>query len=166
MRRVSLGAVAVILATVSCGGLNSPENNTKANFSGTVQPLGQSDHSYTFTKRGELEVTITSVTPTPPSGQLVLGVGAISNGICYPFSAYVVAIVVNSPTRLRSCREGAGVHHGLRQRRHPRGDAVFRKHQPSLIASRRERPGSRPSTSCTGCRSETSPRRETGWPRR
>lgn len=97
MKRVSLGAVAVILATVSCGGLNSPEKNTKANFSGTVQPLGQSDHSYTFTKRGELEVTITSVTPTPPSGQLVLGVGAISNGICYPFSAYVVAIVVNSP---------------------------------------------------------------------
>jgi hypothetical protein len=77
-------------------GVNSPSKNTKENFSGTLQPLSQSDHHYTFSKQGELEITITSVTPTPPSGQLGLMVGASVNGVCVPVLG-TVAVVVNNP---------------------------------------------------------------------
>jgi hypothetical protein len=96
MRGSLVGAVVAALVTAGCG-VSSPDKNTKENFSGTVQPFGQSDHQYTFSRQGELEVTITSVSPTPPNGQLLLGMGAITNGVCFPFQGYISTVVVNNP---------------------------------------------------------------------
>jgi hypothetical protein len=96
MRWAPLGGIILMLATTGCG-VNSPSNNNKENFSGTVQPNGTGPlHAYTFSKRGELEVTVTSVTPTPPSGQLLLAVGIPTSGVCQPLVGYIRQVVVNN----------------------------------------------------------------------
>jgi hypothetical protein len=107
MRQVLFAlVVSAAAATAGCD-VYTPEDNIVENLSGTVQVLGQSDHDYTFTQKGELEVTIKSISPTPPAGQLYLALGGKVNGVCNAFAGYVRAIVVNSTIQFGQVQKGS-----------------------------------------------------------
>lgn len=106
MLSVGLGLLMAAAAAAGCN-VYTPEDNTVENFSGTVQLLGQSDHDFNFSQKGELEITMKSITPTPPGGQLGLGVGVKTNGVCAPLAGYVRAIVVNRTEPFGQVQKGS-----------------------------------------------------------
>jgi hypothetical protein len=106
MRQIYFALLLWTAAAVAGCNVYTPEDNTVENFSGTVQVLGQSDHDFVFSQQGELEITIKSISPTPPSGQLLLGMGSRVNGVCSPFAGYTRAIVVNSVMQFGQVQKG------------------------------------------------------------
>ena len=94
-RRFSLAA-GVALIGAACG-VSGPSGNTVETFSGTLQVGGSNTHSgYTVSKNGEVEVTMTSVTPTPFGGPIAMGLGQVLSGGCQPLGqAYLTTAIVN-----------------------------------------------------------------------
>jgi hypothetical protein len=81
---VALGIAALL--SVSCGGVVSPSNNVSETFSGTLEPPPSTNNivvkTFSTTKSGEYNVTITALAPTT---NLFLGIiygQAQSNGQC------------------------------------------------------------------------------------
>ena len=89
-----LALVAALLT--GCGGVIDPSKNTVENFSGTLGVGGTVTFSYNWSKQGEIEVTMTSVTPTPTNGPIAMFIGQRDNsGTCFQLIGYSTAAIVN-----------------------------------------------------------------------
>jgi hypothetical protein len=69
-RRLGLAFLAAAIVS-ACGGVVDPSNNQTETFTGTIQPgVGNNGgaHPVNITKSGEISITVTSLTPTLPSG--------------------------------------------------------------------------------------------------
>jgi len=82
-----LGAVCALAAMVTaCGGVVDPSQNQTETFTGTIQPGSGNNggpHAVNITKSGEITVTVTSLTPTLPSGTyFAVGFGQSVSGQC------------------------------------------------------------------------------------
>lgn len=58
-------------ASISCGGITDPSQNTVVPFSGTVQPGQARAHWFSSSKTGEIQVKVLTLTP---ASQPVIGV--------------------------------------------------------------------------------------------
>jgi len=80
--------VALVLAAIAsaCGGVVDPSQNQTETFNGTIQPGSGNyggPHFVNITKSGEITVTVTSLTPTVPSGTFfIVGFGQSASGQC------------------------------------------------------------------------------------
>jgi len=80
--------VALALAAIAfaCGGVVDPSKNQTETFTGTVQPGSGNfggPHTVNIAKSGEITVTVTSLTPTIPSGTFfIIGFGQSVSGQC------------------------------------------------------------------------------------
>jgi len=80
--------VALALAAIvsACGGVVDPSQNQTETFNGTIQPGSGNyggPHFVNITKSGEITVTVTSLTPTVPSGTFfIVGFGQSASGQC------------------------------------------------------------------------------------
>jgi hypothetical protein len=80
--------VALALAAIAsaCGGVVDPSKNQTETFTGTIQPGSGNfggPHPVNITKSGEITVTVTSLTPTVPSGTFfAVGFGQSISGQC------------------------------------------------------------------------------------
>ncbi len=90
--RVFIASI-LALCTASCG-ISTPSANTIREISGTIPVGGNAVHSFSATKTGEVEVTITSLTPTP-SNPIQLTLGQQSGANCTLLPGYVAPVVVN-----------------------------------------------------------------------
>jgi hypothetical protein len=70
---LTVGALAVLLP--GCSGVIDPSKNQVDNFSGVVTVGGVFTKVYSWDKNGEVEVAMTSVTPTPTNGPLAMYIG-------------------------------------------------------------------------------------------
>ncbi len=89
-------ALALAALVSACGGVVDPSNNQTETFTGTIQPgSGNGDvKQVNITKSGEITVTVTSLTPTVPSGTFfVVGIGQSFSGQCSPIQANQFAVV-------------------------------------------------------------------------
>ena len=82
-----LGVAFLAAAVVSaCGGVVDPSKNQTETFTGTIQPGSGNfggPHTVNITKSGEITVTVTSLTPTVPSGTFfIIGFGQSVSGQC------------------------------------------------------------------------------------
>jgi hypothetical protein len=105
-RRLSLAAgVALVLS--ACGGIIDPAKNTIETFSGTLQVGGTNTFNYSLGKTGEVEVTLTSTTPSPPS-PIWVELGQISSGTCFQLGAgYVAQGIVNRKVQFGVLNKGS-----------------------------------------------------------
>ena len=88
-----LTVLAVAASFAGCSSLSSPSNQTIEDFSGTLDPSGQTFQNFSVSKTGELQVTLQSLTPRPVLGFLALAVGTASAGACTPIGGYVISPV-------------------------------------------------------------------------
>lgn len=86
-----IAAVAVAATLAACGGVDSPSTQLQENFTGTLDPLGQSSNNFTVGKTSEMSVTLVSLTPRPVIGFLGLAIGQPVGTVCSPYGVYVVA---------------------------------------------------------------------------
>lgn len=92
LRLIALLTVAGLLSG-ACQ-LATPSNNTVDDIVGTI-PLGGSDYKeFQIKKNGELQITITSLTPTP-NASLGMAIGQPSGGSCILISGYLAPMVAN-----------------------------------------------------------------------
>ncbi|MGE5244372.1 MAG: hypothetical protein ACM3SQ_09110 [Betaproteobacteria bacterium] len=62
-RAFALACACSAVLAAGCGGVVSPSQNQKQQFSGTVAPLGQSVNTFSVTKSGEYSVTLDAMNP-------------------------------------------------------------------------------------------------------
>jgi hypothetical protein len=93
-RRLSI-AVALALCLTGCSGVIDPAKNTVEKFSGTLGAAGHVYFNYSWSKNGEIEVTMTSVTPTPTNGPIWMQIGQIDKGTCFLLQGYTQQAIVN-----------------------------------------------------------------------
>jgi hypothetical protein len=89
---------------VACG-ISTPSNNTVEDVSGTVPVGGNDVHNYSLSKMGEVEVTITSLAPTP-SASIGMALGQQFSGGCTLLQGYQAAVVVNRVVQFGSLQKG------------------------------------------------------------
>jgi hypothetical protein len=101
-------AVLVAAIAAACGGVIDPSKNQIETFTGTI-PKGKgvvvptNGRSINITKSGEISVTVTSLTPSVPSGtyfQVILGQvlsGQCSTGLSSNSFAIVGTAAINGP---------------------------------------------------------------------
>ncbi len=92
-----LAAVAVSVSLAACGGVSSPSTQSSEDFSGTLDPLGQSFKTFSASKTGELQVTLQTLTPRPVVGFVVLALGAPANGGCSLLRYVALQAAVGTP---------------------------------------------------------------------
>jgi hypothetical protein len=100
-------ALALLLCTfmgTACG-ITTPDNNTQETVNGTLSVGGQSSHNFTVKKNGEVFVTVTALTPPPPSS-IGMAMGMPAASICSPLNGYVRAIVVNNKAEFGYLNKG------------------------------------------------------------
>ena len=93
-----LSAACVLAACLSaCSGIIDPAKNTVETFSGTLAVATSIVITpfYTLSKSGEVEVTMTSVTPTPANGTLQFQLGQVVSGSCQLLQGYLAVAIVN-----------------------------------------------------------------------
>lgn len=86
-----LAAIAVAASLAACGGVNSPSTQSTEDFSGTLDPQGQSFKTFTVSKTGEMQLTLQSLTPRPVLGFVSLGIGSPAGTVCQPLLGYLVS---------------------------------------------------------------------------
>lgn len=70
--------IAVLASSVACGSSTSPSEQVTESFSGLVLPTGSTWHVFTASGGGEVNVTLTSLSPV---STITVGVGlGLSNG--------------------------------------------------------------------------------------
>ncbi len=89
-----LAAMAIAgLLSVACG-ITTPADNTIDDIAGII-PVGGSDfREFSVKNNGELQVTITSLVPSP-SASLGAAVGQVVSGQCVPIQNYLAPLVAN-----------------------------------------------------------------------
>lgn len=85
--------VVAALLSAACS-ISTPSNNKTDNISGEIPLLGQQVTEFTLSKNGEVQVTITSLTPTP-SASLGMAIGQLSGGSCLQIAGYIAPLVAN-----------------------------------------------------------------------
>lgn len=90
----SAAAFLAALCTTACG-ISTPSSNIVDPVSGTVVVGGNVLHSFSMGKSGEVEITITSLVPTPPINSIWIALGLLGNGTCDLLPAYATPIIVN-----------------------------------------------------------------------
>lgn len=91
----------------ACGGIIDPSKNTVEPFTGTLQVGGTNTHNYSQDRNGEVEVTVTSVTPSPVNGTIGLALGQVLSGSCNPLAGYVATGVVNRKVQFGILNKGS-----------------------------------------------------------
>jgi hypothetical protein len=93
-RILTVCAVASLLA--GCSGVIDPSKNQVEQFSGVVTVGGTLTKNFSWSNNGEVQTTMTSVTPTPTNGPLNMYVGIPdSSGNCSPLNGYLAQAIVN-----------------------------------------------------------------------
>jgi hypothetical protein len=87
----ALAALAFAVSLAACSSVNTPSSEITENYSGTLSPLGQVSTNFNASKNGELQMTLTSLTPRPVVGFIALAIGQPVNGGCSPLIGYVVS---------------------------------------------------------------------------
>ncbi len=89
-----LAAMALAgLLSVACG-ITTPADNTIDDIAGVI-PVGGSDfREFSVKNNGELQVTITSLVPSP-SASIGAAVGQVVSGQCVPIQNYLSPLVAN-----------------------------------------------------------------------
>ena len=100
-------ALAFAAIASACGGIIDPAKNKVETFSGTLQVGGSSTFNYSWDKNGEIEVTITSVSPTPANGAIFFALGQIQNGSCFQLSGYLAQGIVNRKAQFGVLNKGS-----------------------------------------------------------
>ena len=101
-------AVSVASLLSGCSGVIDPSKNQVEPFSGVVTVGGAFIKDYSWSKQGEVEVTMTSVTPTPTNGPLVMYLGqADSAGNCFQLAGYAAQAVVNRTVQFGLLQKGS-----------------------------------------------------------
>ena len=85
-RILPMCAFAALLT--SCGGVIDPSKNQSTPITGQVGVGGALITSVSLSKQGEVEATVTAVTPTPANGPLGMYLGADSGGNCLQMLGY------------------------------------------------------------------------------
>jgi hypothetical protein len=83
-----LGVIAVSLSLASCGGVASPSSYPPDDFTGNIAPGGQASRAFTVSKTGEMQVTLTALSPAPRVGFLAVGVGQYVGNTCQPSPSF------------------------------------------------------------------------------
>jgi hypothetical protein len=101
---IALGAALLV---AGCSGVIDPSKNKVENFSGTLT-VGQAKvFEYSWDKNGEVEVTMTSVTPTPTNGPIGLYLGQMDNsGNCFQLVGYSSPAIVNRKVQFGVINKG------------------------------------------------------------
>ena len=90
-----------------CSGVIDPSKNTVEPFSGVVPVGGTFIKTFSWGKQGEVETTMTSVTPTPANGPLNMFIGVTDNaGNCGALSGYLAQAIVNRPVQWGVLQKG------------------------------------------------------------
>jgi hypothetical protein len=104
-RRLSLVfGLAVIVS--SCGGIIDPAKNTIEQFSGSLSVGGSSSFTFSWGKNGEIEVTITMVSPTPANGPIWIQLGQVTSGSCALLAGYSAQGIVNRKVQFGVLNKG------------------------------------------------------------
>lgn len=86
-------------------GITTPDNNTQETVNGTLALGGQSSHNFTVKKNGEIFVTVTTLSPAPPSS-IGMAIGIPANSICSPLNGYVRGVIVNNKAEFGYLNKG------------------------------------------------------------
>jgi hypothetical protein len=106
-RRILTGIVLGSLLS-GCSNVIDPSKNAVENFSGVVPVAGQLIKLYSWSKNGEIEVTMTQVTPTPTNGPLAMYIGqADSGGNCFQLAGYAAQAIVNRKVQFGVLNKGS-----------------------------------------------------------
>jgi len=84
-------ALACAFSLAACSSVNTPSSEITANYSDTLPPLGQVSTNFNVSKNGELQLTLTSLSPRPVVGFIALAIGTPVTGGCSPLVGYVVS---------------------------------------------------------------------------
>jgi hypothetical protein len=91
-----------------CSGVIDPSKNTVEQFSGQVLVGGTLVKQFSWSKQGEIEVTMTSVTPTPANGPLAMYLGQPdSSGNCFQLAGYLSQAIVNRTVQFGVVQKGS-----------------------------------------------------------
>jgi hypothetical protein len=90
-----LSALTVAVALSACGGIVDPSKNKMDTITGTI-PVGGFDFKpFSTSKNGEIQVTISSLAPTPSAGALMgIALGQAASGGCAVYGNYVTTFIV------------------------------------------------------------------------
>jgi hypothetical protein len=105
-RRI-LTAVFCASLLSACSGVIDPSKNKVENFSGTLGVAGGAVFPYSWDKNGEIEVTMTSVTPTPTNGPIAMYLGQEDNSNnCFQLAGYSAQAIVNRKVQFGVLNKG------------------------------------------------------------
>ncbi len=90
----SAAVLLTALCTTACG-ISTPSSNTVDPVSGTLGVGANVLHAFSVSRSGEVEITITSLVPTPPINSVWISLGLLGNGTCDLLPAYSTPIIVN-----------------------------------------------------------------------
>jgi hypothetical protein len=103
-----LTAVACASLLSSCSGVIDPSKNTVENFEGDIAVGSAKIFDYSWDRNGEIEVTITSVTPTPTNGPIAMYIGQADNaGNCFQLAGYATQAIVNRKVQFGVLNKGS-----------------------------------------------------------
>ena len=108
-RRFSTAVVfaATVGLLTGCSGVIDPSKNTVVPFSGTLGVGGGVIFNYSWDKNGEIEVTMTSVTPTPTNGPIAMYIGQMDgSGNCFQLAGYSSPAIVNRKVQFGVLNKG------------------------------------------------------------
>jgi hypothetical protein len=105
-RRI-LTAVAFACLLPGCSGVIDPSKNKVEPFSGTLAVGGSVTFPYSWDKNGEIEVTMTSVTPTPTNGPIAMYIGQQDNTNCFQLQGYAAQAIVNRKVQFGVLNKGS-----------------------------------------------------------
>jgi hypothetical protein len=90
-----------------CSGVIDPSKNQVETFTGNLGVGGGAVFAYSWGKNGEIEVTMTSVTPTPANGPLAMYLGQEDNaGNCFQLAGYSSTAIVNRKVQFGVLNKG------------------------------------------------------------
>ncbi|MGE0450699.1 MAG: hypothetical protein AB7Q29_14095 [Vicinamibacterales bacterium] len=85
-----LVAILLALGAAACGSVSDPSNYVTENFSDTLQPDGERSQGFTVGRAGEMQITLTSLSPVPRLGFLTIAVGLYSGTDCLALPGFVI----------------------------------------------------------------------------
>jgi len=103
-----LAVCALASLLTSCSSVIDPSKNQTTPISGQVAVGGALITPVSWSKQGEVQVTITSVTPTPTLGPLALYLGQEDNaGNCFQLAGYLSQAIVNRTVQFGVLQKGS-----------------------------------------------------------
>ena len=97
-------SITAALLSVACG-ISTPSSNKVETVSGIIPVGGSDSKNFSNTKTGELQITVTTLSPSP-SASLGLAIGQQITGTCSLIQNYVASLVVNRVVEFGSLQKG------------------------------------------------------------